>query len=146
VRTEFQEAIAYAGRLDDASSMVLAIKRAVANEIRAADPSVSVAFTDYFDNIFVPDLVLRWPAEKRERLVFVRANPSADWLLDGIEYVSAHKAMVFTLEDLGSADQTEALNENRRKLSPGIRQSQPGRPASSWYPRCRRADPPRRIG
>src|ERR1700751_4227561 len=97
VRTEFREAIAYAGQMNDASSMVMAIKRAVANEIRAADPSVSVAFTDCFDNIFVPDLVLRWPAEKRERLVYVRGNPSADWLLDGVEDGSAPTAMVFSL-------------------------------------------------
>ncbi|MBV9445620.1 MAG: hypothetical protein JO345_06955 [Streptosporangiaceae bacterium] len=117
MRTEFQDAIAAAGRLQDASSMVMAIKRAVASEIRAADPSASVTFTDYFNHTFVPDIVLRWPTESRERLVYVRPNPSDQWLLNGIAYVSAHKPMVFTLEDLAPAGQDLLPDDSRRKLT-----------------------------
>ncbi|MGH3246381.1 MAG: hypothetical protein ACRDOI_09245 [Trebonia sp.] len=117
MRTEFQEAIGAAGRLEDASSMVTAIKRAVTNEIRAADPSVSVTFTDYFNHTLVPDLVLRWPTENRERMVYVRPNPSDRWLLDGLDYVSAHKPVVFTLEDLAPAAASRVPEENRRVLT-----------------------------
>jgi hypothetical protein len=117
VRTEFQEAITAAGRMQDASSMITAVKRAVASEIRSADPSASVTFTDYFNHTFVPDIVLRWPTENRERLVYVRPNPDRQWLLNGIAYVSAHKPVVFTLEDLASADRAPALEESRRKLA-----------------------------
>lgn len=116
MRTEFREAIGAAARLEDASSMVTAIKRAVTSEIRAADPSVSVTFTDYFNHTLVPDLVLRWPTENRERMVYVRPNPSDRWLLDGLDYVSAHKPLVFTLEDLAPATST-ALDKNRQALT-----------------------------
>lgn len=117
MRTEFQEAMGAAGRLEDASSMVTVIKRAVMNEIRTADPSVSVTFTDYFNHTLVPDLVLRWPTENRERVVYVRPNPSDRWLLDGLDYVSAHKPMVFTLGDLAPAASTTAPDKNRQMLT-----------------------------
>ena len=116
MRAEFQEAIGAAARLEDASSMVMAIKRAVTNEIRAADPSVSVTFTDYFNHTLVPDLVLRWPTENRERMVYVRPNPSDRWLLDGLDFVSAHKPVVFTLGDLAPAAASKAP-ENRQMLT-----------------------------
>ncbi len=117
MRTEFQEAIGAAGQIEDASSMITAIKRAVTNEIRAADPSVSITFTDYFNHTLVPDLVLRWPTENRERAVYVRPNPSDRWLLDGLDYVSAHKPMIFTLGDLAPAAASAAPDKNRQVLT-----------------------------
>lgn len=117
MRTEFQEAIGAAARLEDASSMVTAIKRAVTNEIRAADPSVSVTFTDYFNHTLVPDLVLHWPTENRERMVYVRPNPSDRWLLDGLDYVSDHKPLVLTLEDLAPATASMVPDKNRQMLA-----------------------------
>jgi hypothetical protein len=117
VRTEFQEAMEAAARLEDASTMVMAIKRAVTNEIRAADPSVSVTFTDYFNHTLVPDLVLRWPTENRERMLYVRPNSNDRWLLDGLDYVSAHKPVVFTLGDLAAPASFTAPSENRQLLT-----------------------------
>jgi hypothetical protein len=97
--------------------MITAIKRAVSNEIRAADPSVSITFTDYFNHTAVPDLVLRWPTENRERLVYVRPNPSDRWLLDGLDYVSAHKPVIFTLEDLTPTAGQAAPDKDRQILA-----------------------------
>jgi hypothetical protein len=115
MRTEFQHAIIAASQ-QEARHMVATIKRAVAAEIRAADPSVSVSFTDYFNNTLVPDMVLRWPRENRERLLYVRSNPNDEWLLNGLRHVSMHKPLIFTLEDLPSGD-TIVPMANRRELA-----------------------------
>lgn len=115
MRAEFQQAIRAASQ-QEARDMVTSIKRAVATEIRAADPSVSVSFTDYFNNTLVPDMVLRWPRENRERLLYVRPNPSDQWLTNGLRHVSIHKPLIFTLEDLASGD-TTAPTANRRELA-----------------------------
>lgn len=106
-RTEYQHAIAAAEEQSDALDRITTIKRAVSSEIRAADPSVSVTFTEYFNHSFAPDMVLRWPTENRERPLFVRANSSENWLLIGLRRVSAHHPLVFTLDEL-SAEQEDA--------------------------------------
>lgn len=109
VRTEFQHAIAAAGEQRDAMDRVTAIKRAVTSEIRAADPSVSVTFTEYFNHSFAPDMVLRWPTENRERLLFVRPNSSERWLLSGLSFVSPHRPLVFTLGELAPEDESRSV-------------------------------------
>ncbi|HEY1617627.1 MAG TPA: hypothetical protein VGG25_08415 [Streptosporangiaceae bacterium] len=121
MRTEFRRAIEAAGEYQDAAGRITAIKRAVTSEIRAADPSVSVAFTDYFNNSLVPDMVLRWPTESRERLLYLRLNPSERWLLNGLNLVSSHSPLVFALDDLAaeaapvsSARESSALQEEAR--------------------------------
>jgi hypothetical protein len=117
MRTEFRQAIAAASQYQDAAGMIPAIKRAVASEVRAADPSVSVTFTDYFNHTAVPDMVLRWPTENRERLLYIRPNPSDRWLLNGLSFVCEHKPMVFTLEDLASADDLDEWDKTRKMLA-----------------------------
>ena len=37
------------------------IKKAVTKELKAVDPEVSINFTEYFNHVAVPDMVLRWP-------------------------------------------------------------------------------------
>jgi hypothetical protein len=113
MRTEFQRAIEAAGEYQGTAARVTAIKRAVTSEVRAADPSVSVFFTDYFNNSLVPDMVLRWSTESRERLLYLRLNPSEQWLLNGLELVSSHSPLVFALEDLA----TDALPESTTQES-----------------------------
>ena len=116
VRTEYQQAITAASDKKDALDRITAIKRAVTSEIRAADPSVSVTFTEYFNHSFAPDMVLRWPTENRERLVFVRPNSSERWLLNGLRFVSRHRPLVFTLEDLASEDLSPKQGSSRTAL------------------------------
>jgi hypothetical protein len=115
-RTGFQQAITAAGDKSDPLDRITAIKRAVTSEIRAADPSVSVKFTEYFNHSFAPDMVLHWPTENRERLLFVRPNASERWLLNGLRFVSTHHPLVFTLEDLPSEGPSPSLDSSRRVL------------------------------
>jgi hypothetical protein len=123
VRIEFQRAIEAAGEQREAADRVTAIKRAVTNEIRAADPSVSVTFTDYFNHSFAPDIVLRWPTENRERLLFVRPNPSERWLLNELKLVSSHRPLVFTLADLPQEGVSPEPSEERKVLEKEARAS-----------------------
>ncbi|MER6936596.1 hypothetical protein ABTX24_21370 [Nocardioides sp. NPDC127514] len=102
MRREFASAMALAAEQPRASERISRIKRAVTDEIRLADPEVTVKYTDYFNNVAVPDLVLRWPAESRERLLFLRPLADPDWLNDELTALSPHEPMIFTLEDIGS--------------------------------------------
>jgi len=117
VRTEFEQAITAASDKRDPLDRIAAIKRAVTSEIRAADPSVSVTFTEYFNHSFAPDMVLRWPTENRERLLFVRPNSSERWLLNGLRFVSSHRPLVFTLENLAAKDSSLKPDADRGVLS-----------------------------
>ncbi|MFD4323386.1 hypothetical protein ACFWQC_02045 [Nocardioides sp. NPDC058538] len=101
MRREFASALALAAEQPLASERIRRIKRAVTDEVRLADPAVTVRFTDYFNNVAVPDLVLRWPAESRERLVFLRPLADPDWLNDELSALAPHEPMIFTLEDIG---------------------------------------------
>jgi hypothetical protein len=62
---------------------------------------VGVRFTDYFNHVVVPDMVLRWPDENRERLLFLRPTPNPTWLIDDVETLAAHQPIIFPLADLG---------------------------------------------
>jgi hypothetical protein len=117
VRAEFRRALEAASEQRDAGGRISVIKRAVTNEIRAADPSVSIIFTDYFNHSFAPDMVLRWPTENRERLLFVRPSASMNWLLGGLQFVASHRSLVFTLEDLPPAPPTDSPDRTRRVLA-----------------------------
>jgi hypothetical protein len=100
MRIEFVTALHEAEAQDTADARVERIKRAVTNEVRAADPAVSVRFTEYFNNVVVPDMVLRWPEESRERLLFVRPSANPVWLEDDVATLASHRPMIFTLEDI----------------------------------------------
>lgn len=100
---KFRQALAAADDHRDPSGRISVIKRAVTGEVLAADPTVNVRFTDYFNHSFAPDMVLRWPRENRERFLFVRPTADATWLLNELALVSPHHPLVFTLEDLPAA-------------------------------------------
>jgi hypothetical protein len=100
MREEFRNALALARRYDDPDGRINVIKRAVTGEITAVDPTARARFTDYFNHSVAPDIVLQWPNENRERLLFVRPNGHADRLLPDIAYLAPHQPVVFTLEDL----------------------------------------------
>lgn len=99
---EFQRALAAAAEQDDPSGRISVIKHAVRREVSDVDPTVEVRFTDYFNNSIAPDIILRWPRENRERLLFVRPTGNANWLLNELRFVSPHHPLVFTLEELDS--------------------------------------------
>lgn len=105
MRTEFVEALREAESHDSPIERIDHIKRAVTKEIRAADPAASVRFTDYFNHIAVPDMVLRWPDEARERLLFVRPSANPLWLEDDLSSLTMHRPLIFTLQDLDTDHQ-----------------------------------------
>ena len=107
MRTEFSRAIAAAEQQVLASERINGIKRAVTAEVQAADPAVSIHFTDYFNHSFAPDMVLQWPREERERYLFVRPSASASWLLDDFVFMAPHRPVVVTLEDIPAASGAE---------------------------------------
>jgi hypothetical protein len=111
MRNEFVTALHEAQGQDTAEARVERIKRAVTKEVRAADPAVSVRFTEYFNNVVVPDMVLRWPEESRERLLFVRPSANPVWLEDDVATLASHRPMIFTLEDI---DANGALVETKQ--------------------------------
>jgi len=60
---------------------------------------VSVKFTEYFNHVAVPDIVLRWPSESKERLVYVRPSADPAWLREDVDELRGNRALIFTLED-----------------------------------------------
>lgn len=108
MRSEFQRAIAHAEDQRDAEARIGVIKTAVLDEVRAADPAVTVRTTDYFNHSFAPDMVLTWPNGLRERLLYVRPSASPGRLLKDLETVARHRPMVFTLQDLTDRQQSES--------------------------------------
>ena len=116
VRTELREALAAAREHDDPSGQISIIKQAVTREVRALDPTVSPRFTEYFNHSIVPDIVLRWPSEARERFLFVRPTGSAEWLLNDMRFLSSHHPLVFTLEDFEAAPEEKGHVAARRAL------------------------------
>lgn len=106
MRTEFRQAIEHAEDQLEAEARIAVIKKAVVSEVRAADPSVSIRTTDYFNHSFAPDMVLSWPGEQRERLLYVRPSAVPDWLLDDLQTVARHQPMMFTLQNLRDRQQS----------------------------------------
>jgi hypothetical protein len=119
VRTEFQRALAAADDQRDAPGRIAVIKKAVAAEVRAADPAVNVRNTDYFNHSFAPDMVLRWPKEDRERLLFVRPSATPSWLLDDLQLVASYRPMLFTLEDLNTPPDTSDVADEASRANLG---------------------------
>jgi hypothetical protein len=100
MREAFRSALAAARLHDDPGRRIAVIKRAVTDEVTAVDPTVQAHFTEYFNHSAVPDIVLRWPGENRERPVFVRPTGSANLLLKDMPFLVPHRPLVFALEDL----------------------------------------------
>jgi hypothetical protein len=100
MRTEFVHALQEANDQTTIDARIEHIKRAVTHEVKATDPAVTVRFTEYFNNVVVPDMVLRWPEESRERLLYLRPSANLQWLEDDVVSLAPHRPMIFTLEDI----------------------------------------------
>lgn len=112
----FRGALAAARMHDDPNQRIDIIKRAVIGEVCAVDPAAEGHFTEYFNHSVVPDIILRWPGEHRERPVFVRPTGSASMLLRDMPFLSPHRPLVFALEDLGAAAPEIADQTSRESL------------------------------
>ncbi|MEU7934305.1 hypothetical protein [Micromonospora echinofusca] len=74
------------------------IKSTVGDYLQQADPASEVKFTEYFNHTFAPDIVLSWPRENRERLVFLRPNEDPRWITDELRWISSNKPIVMALQ------------------------------------------------
>ncbi|MEU3457852.1 hypothetical protein ABZ671_30315 [Micromonospora sp. NPDC006766] len=74
------------------------LKTTVSNFLHAGDPSMQVRKTEFFNHTFAPDLVLTWPKEGRERLVFLRTNPDPRWLASDLRAISDSHPIILTLD------------------------------------------------
>lgn len=100
MRTEFVNALAHATDQISVEGKIESIKKAVHAELRLADPSVTARFTDYFNHLVVPDMVLRWPNESKERLLFVRPSSDRSWLANDVATLAQQRPVIFTLDNL----------------------------------------------
>jgi hypothetical protein len=100
MRTEFERALDSVAEYDDPASKISVIKQAVRREVVEADPTVDTHFTDYFNHSVAPDIVLRWPGESKERLLFVRQTGDPDWLLNDLKFIATYQPLIFTLEEI----------------------------------------------
>ncbi|WBC10846.1 hypothetical protein [Micromonospora sp. WMMA1947] len=83
---------------------VRVIKTMVGDRLTEADPASEVRFTEYFNHTFAPDMVLSWPKENRERLVFVRPSSNPQWISDELRWISANKPIVMSLRSAFGRD------------------------------------------
>jgi hypothetical protein len=116
MRSELREALVVAREHDDPVDQTRIIKEAVTREVRTLDPTIDPHFTEYYNNSAIPDIVLRWPNEGRERFLFVRPTGSADWLLNEMRLLSPHKPVVFTLEDVYRSDESTKTGSTHQAL------------------------------
>lgn len=98
--SSFETEIAVAGGSGDADDRIEGIKTAVARQIRATDPSVEAKFTDYFNHLAVPDLVLRWKQENASRPVFIRTHSEPRWLQADLKSFTTKDAVVYATTSL----------------------------------------------
>lgn len=120
MRSQFVDALSQASSLDSAEERIDRIKTAVARELRSADPTASVRFTDYFNHVAVPDMVLRWKDESRERLLFVRPSGDRKWLNEDLESLRHDRPVIFTLEDLEDGADSRVADQPGASVSLGL--------------------------
>lgn len=105
---EFSAALRHALEFDSPDRRIESLKTSVSNFLRAGDPSARIKKTEYFNHTFAPDLVLSWPDEKRERLVFLRPNSNPEWLAADLKVIAPSHPIMLTLDDFGPADNPNA--------------------------------------
>ncbi|QLQ37913.1 hypothetical protein [Micromonospora robiginosa] len=105
---EFSAALRHALDFDTPDRRIDSLKTSVSNFLRSGDQSARVRKTEYFNHTFAPDLVLTWPDERRERLVFLRTNPNPEWLAADLKVIASSHPIMLTLDDSGSEKDSTA--------------------------------------
>lgn len=109
---ELASALAAAFDRAEPEDRISAIKVAVSRQLEQTDQGARIRHTEYFNNSIAPDLVLQWPKEARERLVFLRPNPAPEWFSDDLDWISPSRPLVITLRNSsGSASPVETLRQ-----------------------------------
>lgn len=91
-------------------------KSRIAKQLRAADPTAQVEFTDYFNHTYLPDMVLRWPRAQSARLLYIRSTDSPEWLASDVDVIAAERPLVLAfgapLEAQSPASSAEGRSVN----------------------------------
>ncbi|MFG1697257.1 hypothetical protein [Nonomuraea sp. NPDC049309] len=77
---------------------VSSIKTAVSRQLEGMERGLRIKHTEYFNNTIAPDMIVKWPAEKRERFVFLRANQHPAWLEEDVKIVGQSHPIIVTLQ------------------------------------------------
>ncbi|MFF3671999.1 hypothetical protein [Microtetraspora malaysiensis] len=96
---EFGAALRHALEFDSPDRRIDSLKTSVSNVLHSGDPTARIRKTEFFNHTFAPDLVLTWPDEKRERLVFLRTNPNPEWLAADLDVIAPSHPIMITLDD-----------------------------------------------
>lgn len=120
LRAALVEALAY----PSLTPRVEAIKTAVSREVEDVDPSAEAHHTAYFNHSQIPDIVVKWPRENRERFLFLRDVQPSAWLRADLADVADRAPVVVNLETL---DPDDTVSEDAR-----ISVSQTAREAGVW--------------
>ncbi|WP_157181313.1 hypothetical protein [Actinopolymorpha alba] len=102
----------------DPDQTVRHIKSQVSKHLLLADPKTNVRHTEYFNHSFAPDMVLSWPAEHRERLVFIRSNADPRWMLEDLRWLTPNRPIIMTLEPSTDPEDSEV----RDRLASAVRE------------------------
>lgn len=115
--TAYSHALEEAIRLPEHSDAVDRIKQAVINELRATDDRVAIKKTEYFNHSFIPDLVLHWPRENEQRIMFLRPDPNPGYIQEDIEASGDQNSIFYCLAHLQERHQpaAQSLHESSRE-------------------------------
>lgn len=104
MKFDLRAALAEALTYPSLTPRVEAIKTAVSREVEDVDPSAEAYHTAYFNHSQIPDIVVRWPRDNRERFLFLRDVPPSDWLRADLAALADKAPVVFNLETLDLDD------------------------------------------
>lgn len=103
---ELSAALQRAMIYDTPDQRIDSLKQSVVNLLEASDPTAQIHKTEYFNHSFAPDLILRWPSDKRERLIFLRTNPNPKWLADDLRVIASSHPIMLTLDATGHPERS----------------------------------------
>lgn len=102
------------------STSVASIKNEVRGRLQEADPGIEVRDTEYFNNTYSPDFILKWPGEKETRRVFLRTDSNPRYLAEDIEIVGDEQSILMPLAQSRQSEDPkldETLQRNSARQS-----------------------------
>lgn len=78
-------------------SSVAGIKNAIRGQLQEADPGIEIHDTEYFNNTYSPDFILKWPGQKEVRRIFLRADSNPQYLAEDIAIVADEQSILMPL-------------------------------------------------
>jgi hypothetical protein len=80
------------------------IKEIAARSLKEADAAVTILATRHFNHTYLPDFVLKWPHDKRERFVFLRASAYAEELEEDVVRLADRHPVFLQLSEFQPLD------------------------------------------